>query len=110
MEYRQPNVTVPSKVTTYLNTYIEVPDDQAYHITGFQVVVDRAEFLHHFVVVCCTKQTVKQKMWEGYDNPDGCDEVVWAWGPGGDTFLFPHEAGYPFGPWGGGDVGPCVTP
>lgn len=103
------NVTIPKKHTTYWCSLVKIPEIRGkHHITKFEPVVKKGNegIVHHLVVYTCPGNYNDSHYGSGYDCEDpnmplrecyGSQNIVAAWGVGGEAFYYPTHTGYPIG-------------
>lgn len=103
------NITIPKKDTTYWCALFKAPEvNTKKHITMFEASVQPGNegLVHHFVVYECHGDFNDTHFGAGYDCVSsanmplrGCyiNNMVAAWGIGGEAFYFPPKAGFPIG-------------
>jgi hypothetical protein len=89
-ELRIDNYAVPTQETAYQCFEWSATLDQLAHIVGFNAVIDNAPYVHHYVVSTIDQPTGQP---QGYSCFDQSGDLLWAWAPGADEYLYPEETG-----------------
>ncbi|KAJ3098910.1 hypothetical protein HDU97_003582 [Phlyctochytrium planicorne] len=100
LEVRMPNITIPSRNTSYLCSHFELPKDQKYHAIKTEGIIT-SKMVHHIIIYGCTSPPVAPAAFgDLYDcrsmDPE-CSEFTFSWVPGAPPVLPPAEVGIPFG-------------
>lgn len=98
VEYRV-NVTLAAQETNYWNIPLALPLDETYHIVGFHVILDKAPYVHHYLVYSCPNPISPSASVSGptaYTMPRECNEenLLWGWAPGSIFYASPTNAGF----------------
>ncbi|XP_068754351.1 DBH-like monooxygenase protein 1 isoform X1 [Montipora capricornis] len=103
------NITIPKKDTTYWCSLFKAPEiNSKKHITKFEPYVQPGNegLVHHLMVYECHGNFNDSHFKAGYNCRDQANmplgkcyfnNIVAAWGFGGEAFYYPPKAGFPIG-------------
>ena len=85
-----------SELTTYVCKGVTFPKEAAWHVTGFEPIIDVTRVVHHILVFKCVDQ-MPEEWFECNPMPSNCQNTVAVWAVGGNSFEHPPEAGEKIG-------------
>ncbi|CEL93840.1 unnamed protein product [Vitrella brassicaformis CCMP3155] len=101
VDIQMPNVTIPSKHTTYMCLPVVLPDDRKYHMVANDPLISPqrgGDLVHHMIIYHCDAPEEPSSWLSG---PKPCGEMkcgFWAgWAVGGGRWVAPEQAGMPMG-------------
>ncbi|MSP72047.1 MAG: hypothetical protein EXR76_07685 [Myxococcales bacterium] len=83
------HAVAPDSIDEYVCFTVEAPTDADRFVRRIEAAVDRAEIVHHLVLLRDYEHTAPDGVWPCYSMPEGSD-YLYAWAPGQDAVQFPE--------------------
>jgi len=98
-DVRLPVTNVPARETTYQCMYVELPQDDDYHLIATTPIIDNVNIMHHMLMFACPESTTDVDFNMPFDCFMGreCVEIIAGWAVGDFGTCFHPQAGFRIG-------------